>query len=277
MVGTKLEKILAKNNLTESEAAKILSGLGNGSPKQYETRRIPFSAPRVRFTVISDTHMGHNCYRPDILKNAVKTSEKFGSEFWLHAGDILEGMSGREGHVYELSHLGATEQLRYATEQLAQIKKPIYAITATDSHDGWYHSKNNAGFEVGPELERRLPNFNFLGYDEADLKLDNGLKIRLLHPGAGTAYALSYKGQKYLNSISGGQKPDIAFQGHYHKAMYMFYRNVHFFDAGTLEAQTKFMKKIGTPAMMGYWLMDVRGGKNGVEAITPTFVPFYEK
>ena len=57
----------------------------------------------------------------------------------------------------------------------------------------------------------------------------------------------------------------------------MFYRNVHFFDAGTLEAQTKFMKKIGTPAMMGYWLMDVRGGKNGVEAITPTFVPFYEK
>jgi predicted phosphodiesterase len=270
------EEILQKRNLTTDDLTKILNQLGSSQPTSEATRRLPFSAPRVRFTCISDTHMGHKLYRPDILEHAIRTSKRFGSEFWVHPGDILEGMSGREGHVYELNVIGASNQLDYAVQQLKAIERPIFGITATNSHDGWYSSKNNAGFEVGPELQRRLPNFNFLGYDEADLELDNGLKIRLVHPGDGVAYALSYKGQRYLNSLSGGKKPDVALQGHYHKSMYMFYRNVHFIDAATLCGQTTFMKKKGTPAMMGYWLLDVRSGKKGVESIKPTFVPFYD-
>ena len=193
-------------------------------------------------------------------------------------GDITEGMSGREGHIYELSHLGVSNQINYAVEQLSQIGVPIYAITATNSHDGWSSSKGNQGFEVGPELERRIKNFNFLGYDEADLELDNGLKLKLTHPGDGTAYAVSYKLQKYINALAGGKKPDILLQGHYHKAMYMFYRNIHAFDSGTLCEQTIFMKKKQTPAMLGYWIIEaVVDKKNGgVDKIKPEFVPFYE-
>jgi len=221
--------------------------------------------------------MGHKEFRPDVLEHAIRSAKRFKSEFFLIPGDILEGMSGREGHIFELAHIGATEQLNYGAEQLRQIPVPSYGITATNSHDGWYHSKNNAGFEVGPELERMVPGFTFLGYDEADLELDNGLRLRMTHPGDGTAYAISYKLQKYLNALSGGKKPDALFQGHYHKAMYMFYRNVHAFDSGTLCNQTIFMKKKQTPAHVGYWEVDCRTSKGrGITQIIPKFTPFYE-
>lgn len=274
MAHSKLEKLLKNQNLTEADAAKILQAHLAGELKQFESIKVPLNSPHVRFTVISDSHMGHKCYRPDILDNAIKSSKKFGSEFWLHCGDILEGMSGRDGHIYELTHIGATNQLNYAESELSKISKPIYAITASNSHDGWFSSKANAGFEVGTELERRLPNFKFLGYDEADLVLDNGLRLRLLHPGGGTAYAISYKGQKYLNCIGDEDKPNAIFQGHFHKSMQFYNRNIHFFDAGTLEAQTNFMRSKMTPAMMGYWLIDATTNKGKINSITPTFVPF---
>lgn len=82
--------------------------------------------------------------------------------------------------------------------------------------------------------------------------------------------------QKYLNSISGGQKPDIIAEGHYHKAMYMFYRNVHFFESGALQDQTIFMKKKQTPSMTGYWIIDAWANKHGVDKIKSEFVPFFQ-
>lgn len=270
------DMVEAEFGMSPEEIKKILKNAGQSEPRSYETRKLPLRSKWIKFGVLSDTHMGHKMYRPDILKHAVKNFNTQDVEFVLMPGDILEGMSGREGHVYELSHIGASEQLDYAVSELKQIKQPIYAITATNSHDGWFSNKNNMGFEVGPELERRVDNFNFLGYDEADLVTSKGLRIRMTHPGDGTAYAISYKLQKYLNALSGGQKPHLLFEGHYHKSLYMFYRNVHAFDSGTLEGQTTFMKKKGTPAHLGYWIVEVNGDKDGVQAIRPEFTAFYE-
>ena len=274
-----LEKTLKSLGLDDTEAEKILRAFKTNPPTSYSTRELPIDSERVRFTVVSDLHMGHKCYRPDILRNAIASAKKNRSQFFLIPGDILEGMSGREGHIYELTHIGASAQLEYAESELRRVHLPIFAITATNSHDGWYASKNNAGFQVGPELERRLgkERFSFEGYDEATVKLKNGLRIRMTHPGDGTAYAISYKLQKYINALSGGQKPDVLFQGHYHKAAYLFYRNIHAFDAGTLCAQTDFMKKKMSPAMLGFWNVDVyfKKGK-GIQSIIPEFVPFYE-
>ena len=271
-----LEKILRESGLNEKQAIQLIRGLQH-APKSREVRSLPLDLPGLRFTVISDLHIGHRDYRPDILEHAIKYAKVNRSEFFLIPGDILEGMSGREGHIYELNMLGATKQLDYGEQQLKQIPVPIFAITATNSHDGWFSAKNNAGFEIGPELERRMGGkFRFMGYDEADLTFKNGLKIRITHPGDGVAYAVSYKLQKYINSLSGGQKPDLLFQGHYHKAMYMFYRNIHAFESGTLCQQTPFMKKKMTPAMLGYWFIEVRFGGRGVQSIKPEFIPFYE-
>jgi predicted phosphodiesterase len=273
----KLQQLLKKHDLTEKDLENILkSSKGEATgPERYQSHQVPYNHKRLKFGVISDLHIGHKNYQPQILEHAAKYLKRQGAEFVLMPGDILEGMSGRDGHVYELEQLGASQQMEYGVQQLNQLEMPIYAITASNSHDGWFSSKKNMGFEVGPELERRLENFTFLGYDEADLELDNGLKLRMRHPGDGTAYAESYKLQKYINSITGGDKPNFLAQGHYHKALYMLYRNIHAIESGSLQSQTIFMKKKNTPSVTGYWSIDLAGDEKGISRLKPEFVAFY--
>ena len=275
----KLEHKINKEieSLSPEQLQEVLTYIKHPHKVSRKIYPLDFNDKKVKIGVISDTHIGHKLYRYDVLRHAASEFTKEGVDFVVHPGDIIEGMSGREGHIYELSHVGHEAQMKYAIDELSIIKQPIYGITASNSHDGWYNSKNNAGVQVGPQLEKDLKNFKFLGFDEADLKLDNGLVIRLSHPGDGVAYALSYKLQKYINAISGGQKPNLLFEGHYHKANYLFYRNIHAFDAGCLIDQTIFMKKKQTPAMVGYWIVTCEVGKSGgVNSVTPKFRPYYE-
>lgn len=270
---------LVSTGLSEKEAENALQKLQRPEHMRFNTKKIDIPDRRIKYGVISDTHMGHKRYRSDILEHAAKNFKREGVEFILHAGDILEGMSGRDAHIYELDKIGATAQMDYAASELSKLTAvaPVYAITAENSHDGWFKSKGNMGLEVGPELERRVDGFNFIGYDEVDVETDAGLRIRLRHPGGGTAYAISYKMQKYINAMSGGQKPDVVHQGHYHKLNYLFYRNIHAFDAGALQEQTIFMKKKESPSMLAYTIIDVGVDKEGgVDRIRPEFVTFFE-
>jgi len=274
----KIYNEIKKAKLSPTEAKKVIKNFSQINPKKYHTKEIDFPDKHVKFCVFSDAHMGHESYRPDILRKMIKDGTRQGVEFYLNAGDTIEGMSGREGHIYELTHLGATQQLNYFAQEFSKFRKTVYSIEAQDSHSGWFRNKGNMGLEIGPELENKSKHYTFLGYDEQNLTLDNGLKIRLRHPGGGTAYAISYKLQKYIESIGGGDKPNLLFEGHFHKAIYMFYRNIHGFDSGTLANQTPFMKKTNTPAHVGYWIIDAYVGKKdkGVERVVNQFIPFYD-
>jgi len=261
------------------EMAIVLKGLKGVNSNKYSSVAIDFPDRHIRFGVFTDSHLGHSCYRPDVLRKMIADGKRFGIEFWLNSGDTIEGMSGREGHIYELDYLGASQQIDFFAQEFKLFRNTVYSIEAQNSHGGWFKSKGNMGLNIGEELARRSKHYKFIGYDEQDLILENGLKIRLRHPGSGTAYALSYKGQKYIEAISGGKKPHMVFTGHHHKSVYIFYRNVHYFEAACLCDQTPFMRKIGTPAHVGYWLIDVnmyRAKSKGVERVTATFVPFYE-
>lgn len=273
---SKILDYLKERGVSLKNIKRTIEQLENGNKPQYK-EILPFSKTHIKFGIISDLHIGHRDYRPDILSHAAKYFKQEKVDFIVNAGDTLEGMSGRDGHIYELSAIGATAQLELFEKEFKKLKDfKVYSIEADSSHGGWFSSKGNMGLDIGKELSMRAPNYIFLGYDEQDLKLKNGLKLRLRHPGGGTAYALSYKMQKYIDSISGGQKPHIVIQGHFHKSMYMFYRNIHCIDAGTLEAQSPFMRKIGTPAHLGYWIVDAYINKKGVERFKQEFIPFYE-
>ena len=274
----KIAEEIKKLNLSDTELQTVLKNLNKDNPRQYNTTKLDYGDKRVKIGVISDPHMGHLLYRPDVLRHAAKNFKRQNVDFIVNCGDTLEGMSGRDGHILELDKIGASAQMDYATEEFKEFgDKLVYSIEADDSHSGWYRSKGNMGLDIGKELEKHIDNYIFLGYDEQDLKLDNGLRIRLTHPGSGTAYAISYKLQKYIESLGGGNKPQILFEGHYHKAEYIFYRNIHAFDSGCLENQTLFMKKKGTPAHVGYWIVDVYVNKDGnIDRLKNEFVPFYD-
>lgn len=271
-------KAVERLRLTPDEAKRVLKGLL--LPDTGKKRRPVIDHPdkHVRFGAFSDAHIGSTCFREDIFEHAVNTFKEKSVDFVVNVGDTLEGMSGREGHIYELSHRGYSEQMRAFKEQFEQFDDiPVYSIEAQNSHSGWYNSKANAGVNIGEELEKASDPYIFMGYDDIDLQLDSGLTIRLTHPGGGTAYAISYQAQKYIESLSGGKKPHIIVQGHFHKAMYFYFRNIHFFDAGCLQEQTIFLKKKRSPAMLGYWVIDIEYNKtNWCCEVTPKFYPFYE-
>lgn len=100
--------------------------------------------------------------------------------------------------------------------------------------NSWFEKKNNAGVVVGKELEKMVKNYHHLGQSEANVALRKNITMKLIHPGDGTAYAISYKPQKRMEAFTGGEKPEIMLEGHYHKALYMFYRNIHSLDCATL-------------------------------------------
>ena len=60
-------------------------------------------------------------------------------------------------------------------------------------------------------------------------------------------------------------------------AEYVFYRNIHIVQMGTLEGQTKFMRGKHLAAMKGFYIIDVTTNKKGeVDVFTPRFFPSYK-
>ena len=78
----------------------------------------------------------------------------------------------------------------------------------------------------------------YLGMSVATINLTPNCILELRHPIDGTAYANSYKPQKMIDAMQGGEKPNILAIGHYHKMEYMLYRNIHAFQTGCFQAQS---------------------------------------
>lgn len=138
----------------------------------------------------------------------------------------------------------------------------------------WYAGKADQGIDVGRRLEEALGNFAFLGHDEADQVVEN-VKVKLWHGSDGGSYAISYRGQKIVESLDGGDKPHILLTGHDHKSVFFQTRNVHVIGAGTLCEQTSFMRGKKLAAHRGYWIVDVWSNEEGLVRIRPEWNPYY--
>jgi DNA polymerase II small subunit/DNA polymerase delta subunit B len=268
----KLDKILNKHNITQSELELILKQTTKPKINTHNQVEHNYSGKHLKIGIVSDLHLGHKKLDMKCLDDCINIFNKKCVDAIYCPGDIIEGMSNREGHYHELNVLGVSNQLDYATEVLDKFKKNFYFILG--NHDLWSMNKSNQGVHIGKELERRLSNVHYLGDMVADIKLNNNIKMRLTHEG-NSAYALSYSLQKRINALEGGNKPNILLNGHLHKFIYMFYRNIHAFECGTLERQTDFMAMKGSPAHVGFLELDIWYDKNSIKKLQPTFYPYY--
>lgn len=264
----KLEEKLSQ--LSKSEQTSLLRQLSGGDNSVVPKYEHKFSNRHSKIGVISDTHIGSKYFNEELLDKAFQYFKKQKVDAVYHAGDVLEGMSGRPGHIYELSEAGLSAQLEKATNVFSLTDLPIYGITG--NHDNWFMQKADIGADVGQLLEQRLKNFTHLGLNEADVMLHPKIKMKIVHPGKGTAYAISYQGQKLIESFEESEKPNISISGHYHKGMYMNLRNVHHFEAGTLQEQSGWMRSKNIPAHVGFWLLDIYKNKNGIDRLKSEFI-----
>lgn len=271
-------------NLNKHEIKKVISNLSRVNPLKYIPVEVKMPEYETKFGVFSDCHIGHSCYRRDVLHHAIESWRRQDIDTVFNCGDTIEGMSNRQGHIYELDYIGWSSQMRAFEEEFQPFVDygiDVFSIEAETSHSGWSKVKSNQGIETGEELDRRSKAYKFIGYNEQDYKMvfDNlPVSIRLKHPGGGTAYAFSYKMQKYVNSISAGNEPDAVFEGHFHKINYCFLRNIHALDVGCVQEQTPYMKRKGTPAHLGYITVNMEVEIN--ESVTirrfqPEYTTFY--
>lgn len=271
---SKIERIVKKHGLTDSELERVLTSTKNSAPQKKQVFK-DYHTGKLKIGVFSDCHIGHEMFDEPFFKYMVSTFKKERVDKVYQVGDILEGMSGRDGHIYELSEIGYDKQMKKAIQMFELLKDfKVYGIDG--NHDGWYQKKGNGGVIVGSELESKVEHYTHLGQMEADVELKPGVTMKLYHAGDGTAYAVSYKMQKLMESFTGGEKPNVVLSGHYHKALYMFNRNIHGLECGTMCGQTSWMRGKKIPAHKGFWIVDMDIGKAGIGKFAPEFFPGYK-
>jgi len=244
--------------------------------KRTERNIHDYQSEPIRFGLVSDTHLGSLFANTDLLDFAYDYFAEEGITQVYHSGDILAGEHMYRGQEYELAYIGADTQILNCIEHYPRREGIItHFITGNHDHSYW----KRAGISVGEKIEAQRSDMIYLGMDEADVILESGgnsIVLRLFHPAKGTAYAISYQIQKFIESLSGGHKPNIACIGHYHKTEYLFYRNIHAFQSGCVEHQTPFMRGRNIAAMMGFWIIEVVINSTGIISCKGEFFPCYD-
>ncbi|GEM_PF-694836 len=235
---------------------------------------------RLGFT--SDNHLNSIFERLDVLHALYDLFEKEGITEVYNAGNWIDGEASF--NRYELKNHGATKQIEYFVNMYPQRKGITTYFIAGDDHEGWYFK--DRGINIGEYAQMKAEqkgrhDLVYLGYVEADVDLvakEGKAKMRIMHPGGGSAYAVSYSPQKMIESFQGGEKPNILALGHFHKADYMFYRDVHALQLGTTQDQSTFMRKKKIQASLGGWIVEFQQSKDGaIHRFKPEWITFFNK
>lgn len=227
----------------------------------------------IRFAIMGDTQFGSKYAQISYLHNFYDLCEKLGITDIYHTGDITDGLKMRKGHEFELYEHSADGQLEDVIMNYPK-RDGITTHFITGNHDASLYKL--AGYDIGRSIARDRSDMNYLGRDCAVVHLTPNCTLELRHPWDGTAYAVSYKIQKMAEAMEADSKPNILAVGHYHKAEYLFYRNIHILQTGCFQSQTPFTRGKGISVFMGGWIVTARVDENGyIQGFAPEFIPYY--
>lgn len=290
--GYKIVDLCKKHNSTERVVKATIEDLQdegyiindvNGQLKlckdivsDYNTHEEHWNGDKIiRFGAVSDCHLGSKWQQLTFLNHLYDIFESEGITTVYNSGDLVDGCHMHAGHEYEVFKHGADEQEQYVISVYPQ-RPGIITKFITGNHD---HSHIKAGgHDIGRPIAAARPDMIYLGLSNAKVNITPNCTVELNHPLDGAAYALSYAPQKTIDSMMGGEKPNILLNGHHHKAFYMPYRNIHTYEAGTTCAQTPWMRGKRIAANMGGWIIEVHVSEDGTITrckgeLIPLYVP----
>jgi hypothetical protein len=210
-----------------------------------------------RFGIATDMHLASKYCRLDELHDFYRICREEGVTVVLNAGNWIDGEM--RFNKRDLVASGLDGQIKYLVENYPQVPGIQTWAISGDDHEGWY--VNDCGVDIGAyaQMHMRLAgrtDWFDLGFMERDIELVHGKSmasamLRLVHPGGGSSYALSYTPQKIVESYDGGDKPAAIVIGHYHKMDAFNYRNCWIVQGGCFQDQTPFMRKKKIMAHVG--------------------------
>jgi len=228
---------------------------------------------KVRFALLGDTHINSKYAQVTYLHQFYDECRRQRIKHVYHTGDIDDGEQMRPGHQYECYTQGADDHV----SEICRVYPKIDGMTThfiTGNHDA--STVKKCGYNIGQTIADKRPDMEYLGADCAVIKLTPNCTLEIRHPWDGTAYAISYKIQKQVEAMSGGEKPNVFAVGHYHKEEYLLYRNVHCFQTACFCAQTPWMKGRGISCQIGGWIIEMDVDEQGyIQRINPQFIPYY--
>ena len=231
-------------------------------------------ATEIKIAVIGDTHLGSKYTQFKHLNDFYDVCKSEGVKDVYHVGDLTDGLKMRPGHEYELYVTSADDMIDDVIEKYPS-RKGVITHFITGNHDASIYK--HVGYDIGKTISERREDMDYLGRDCAVINLTSKCTLELRHPWDGTAYALSYKPQKMIEAMESDSKPNILAIGHYHKAEYLFYRNVHTIQTGSFQGQTPFTRGKGISVNLGGWIITIQVMKDGsIKSIIPQFIPYYK-
>lgn len=226
--------------------------------KENDVYEIKSELEHLKLLLISDTHLASKYDRLDILRYLYNKAEDRNINYILHSGDLTEGRSNRPEQIYSLREASFEGQRDYVIDKYPKSNIPTLMISG--NHDLWWIK--NCGSDIVADICKQREDLTYLGSDCEDIKIGK-LKIRLYHGKGGSAYAKSYKIQKYLDTIPSEELPHILQTGHTHQAFYFKQGKTNCFQTSCLQDLTPFERSMGFSNDKSCWWVDVTFDNKG--------------
>jgi DNA-binding Lrp family transcriptional regulator len=216
-----------------------------------------------RFGALGDNHLCSKYERLDVLHALYDRYVDRGVQHVFNTGNWIDGEARFNTHDIHIH--GMSPQVKYLAQNYPEREGLTTYAVAGDDHEGWYAQRH--GVDIGRLAVNAMNDMGRedwvdLGYMEAYIRLVNrnsgmSATLSVMHPGGGSAYALSYAPQKIVEAFEGGEKPAVLLVGHYHKMEALNIRNVWTLQTGCTQDQTPFMRKKKLSAHVGGCMVDL--------------------
>jgi hypothetical protein len=185
---------------------------------------------------------------------------------------VFDTMIKGDGRIKDKDSFGYTSISSKLRTDMTEIAIKI-GYSVTEHGDSLSISKNN------PTINHKPKRIHYKGRIYCVTVPNHTILVRKngkICWSGNSSYAPGYRGMKLIESLGGGKKPKILLSGHTHKFLYMFQRNIHYMEGGTLEGQTEFMRGKKLMAHKGYSILDIYFNKDGIQKFIIDFKPKYD-
>ncbi|NLS79419.1 MAG: hypothetical protein GXY76_19390 [Chloroflexi bacterium] len=242
---------------------------------------------RLSLALYSDTHCGDKTAQPTAMRAFLQEArEKYGCTVALHCGDVTAGLGVYAGQVQDLQTVSADEQIEIAGERIPVIPGLTHYVLGGNHDFSFYKA---IGLDVVQLLCSRREDMTYVGSDFAQIPLTPDLDVAMWHPAGGVPYALSYRGQRFLNQLTSDELEKVVLKtspsprlclvaaGHLHQSMYFRQGHIAYFQLGCFEGRNSFFKRKGwKPAIGGYVVeLDITEG-GMIHAVNKRDIWYYE-
>lgn len=212
-----------------------------------------------QFGWVSDTHLGSNAERLDILERAYDKFASEGIKTVIHTGDVSDGFMTYRTHHINVKVYGDLPQAKYVVDKYPKrAGMKTYYISGNHDLDSYGKTGNDRaslfanGFTYEGRNVKGREDMVYLGQYAHRILLPEEVSVDLLHPLGGSSYAKTYRHQKISEEMLPNNRPHVHLNGHWHTFIGVYLQGTWFYGASGMQDETEFFKRAGYARSMGF-------------------------